>query len=42
MIFLAEGGLYINFGKTVFSLIMEFIPKYKFDKLVSKYPIDSN
>lgn len=27
----------MNSGQTVFSKIMEFIPKYKFDKLVSKY-----
>jgi len=27
----------MNSGKTVFSQIMEFIPKYEFDKLVSKY-----
>ena len=27
----------MNSGQTVFSKIMEFVPKYKFDKLVSKY-----
>ncbi len=32
-----KGGSYMNSGQTVFSQIMEFVPKYKFDKLVSKY-----
>ena len=27
----------MNSGKTVFSQIMGFVPKYNFDKLVSKY-----
>ena len=33
-------GKYMNSGKTIFSQIMDFIPKYQFDKIVDKYKGD--
>ena len=30
----------MNSGKTIFSQIMDFIPKYQFDKIVDKYKGD--